>query len=107
MIRSHMRRHPLLRFLAINLALGIVIAALAVGGLMVFDTHGLRRLILQDQSPALAVALLAGGFIVTFGGVVMASAVMALGGKRDSGGTASPVVDESSALVRVAIEPPR
>jgi hypothetical protein len=81
MISSFLRAHPLLRFLAVNLGLGIVVALLAVGGLIALDIHGLRQLIAQDQSPVLALVLLAFGFIVTFGSWVMGTAIMALGDK--------------------------
>jgi hypothetical protein len=93
MIRSFLRRHPLIRFLALNLALGLVVAALAVGGLIGFDLFGLRRLIFADQSPVTALALFAGGFVVTFASTVMGSAIMGLGMRSsgDRGGAAAPV----------------
>ena len=53
-----MRYHPLLRLLAVNLALGVAVAALAWGGLLAFDAHGLRGLIARDQSPIVPLALL-------------------------------------------------
>ena len=74
-----MRRHPLIRFLALNLALGLVVAAVAVGGLIGSDLFGLRRLIFADHSPVAALVLLAGGFMVTFASTVMGSAIMGLG----------------------------
>jgi len=74
---------PLLRLLAINCAAGIAIALLALGGLLMTDAP-LRVLILRDQSPFVALALLGGGFIVTFGSVVMGTAIMRLGGEQGS-----------------------
>ena len=68
----------LLRLLGLNCAAGIAVAALAVGGLLAFNPL-LRNLILEDHSPAVALALLAGGFVVTFASAVMGSAVMRLG----------------------------
>jgi hypothetical protein len=69
---------PLLRLLAINCAAGIAIAVLALAGLLVLNEQ-LRNLIFSDHSPAVALALLGGGFIVTFASVVMGSAIMWLG----------------------------
>ncbi len=45
-------RVPLFRLLAINLAIGVVVAALLVGGLLALDPFGLRHLIFADNSPA-------------------------------------------------------
>jgi len=92
---------PLLRLLAVNCAAGIAIALLALGGLLVVDVP-LRELILRDQSPFVALALLGGGFIITFGSAVMGTAVMRLGGEPGSppvsgGGRRSREDDASSA----------
>ncbi len=70
---------PLFRLLAINLALGISVAALLVGGLLWLDLAGLRHLIFADRSPAVALGLLLFGFMVTFGSTVMGTAIMAMG----------------------------
>jgi hypothetical protein len=83
---------PLLRLLAINCAAGIVVALLALGGLLALNAQ-LRGLILGDQSPAVALALLGGGLIVTFASVAMGTAIMRLGGEdgappRSGGGGA-------------------
>lgn len=72
-------RMPLFRLLGVNLAIGIAVALLAVGGLLALDPHGLRRLIFADQSPAIVLVLLSGGFIVTFASVVMGAAIMGIG----------------------------
>lgn len=77
--RSRPRSNPLLSLLALNLAGGAAVAALAVAGLYSFDLFGLRELTLLDQSPVLAIAILAFGFLVTFGSVAMGAAVMMLG----------------------------
>jgi hypothetical protein len=100
---SFMRRHPLIRFLALNLALGLVVAAVAVGGLIGFDLFGLRRLILADHSPVAALALFAGGFMVTFASTVMGSAIMGLGIRPpgDRGAAAAPTDAATVALAQV------
>jgi hypothetical protein len=72
-------RTPLFRLLAINLAAGIAVAALLVGGLLWLDPGGLRHLILADRAPGIALGLLLFGFVVTFGSAAMGTAIMALG----------------------------
>jgi hypothetical protein len=74
---------PLFRLLAINLAAGMTLAALLVGGLLALNPFGLRDLILADRSPATALGLLLFGFVVTFGSTVMGSAIMAMGRQVD------------------------
>ncbi|MDC7784997.1 hypothetical protein PQJ75_23415 [Rhodoplanes sp. TEM] len=88
-------RQPLLRLLAINLAIGLVIAVLAVAGLLALDAHRLRSLILGDQSPVVAVGLLLFGFAITLGSWVMGSAIMRLGDGEGGPGraAAAPVTD--------------
>ena len=64
---------PLARMLAINLGIGVAVAVLLVGGLLVLNPGGLRDLILADRSPLVPIALLLGGFIVTLGSTAMTS----------------------------------
>ena len=72
-------RVPLFRLLAINLAIGVTVAALLVGGLLVLDPYHLRDLIFADRSPGTALGLLLFGFVVTFGSAAMGTAIMAMG----------------------------
>ena len=72
-------RVPLFRLLAINLAAGVALATLVVGGLLALNPGGLRDLILADRTPGTALGLLLFGFVVTFGSAVMGSAIMAMG----------------------------
>lgn len=74
-------RLPLLRLLAINLAIGIVAAIVMTGGLMWLNPGHLRDLILADRGGAAAFILLLFGLVVTFGSVAMGTAIMALGRK--------------------------
>lgn len=93
---------PLLRLLGINCAAGIAVALLAVGGLLALNPT-LRDLILSDHSPVVPLALLCGGFVVTFASVVMGTAIMRLG--RDEpplGGHAAPDEDDRLRAVRVS-----
>jgi hypothetical protein len=76
---------PLTRLLAINLGIGVVLAVLLVGGLLVLNPGGLRDLILADRSPLVPIGLLLGGFIITLGSTAMGTAIMAMGvGERDN-----------------------
>jgi hypothetical protein len=88
-------RLPLIRLLAVNLAIGAAIAALMLGGLMALNPGNLRDLILADRNGTAALVLLGFGLVVTFGSVAMGTAVMALGRKSrqstGNGGTAAPV----------------
>ena len=76
---------PLFRLLAINLAAGMAVAALLVGGLLVLNPFGLRHLIFADSSPGTALGLLLFGFVVTFGSAAMGTAIMALRQTDDAG----------------------
>jgi hypothetical protein len=73
---------PLLRLLGINLAAGIAVALLALGGILAISPQ-LRTLIFSDHSPAVPIALLGGGFIVTFASVVMGTAIWRIGREHD------------------------
>ena len=77
--RSRLFRTPLFRLLAINLAIGVGLAVLLVGGLLLLDPGGLRHLIFADRSPGTALGLLLFGFVVTFGSTAMGTAIMAMG----------------------------
>ncbi|MGJ4903306.1 hypothetical protein ACQR10_13345 [Bradyrhizobium sp. HKCCYLRH2060] len=77
--RRRLLQIPLFRLLAINLALGLGMAVVLVGGLLALDPFGLRHLIFSDRSPGVAIGLLLGSFFVTFGSTAMGTAIMALG----------------------------
>jgi hypothetical protein len=79
-------RNPLLRLLAVNLAIGIAAAVLMLGGLFALNPHGLRDLILADNSGAAAAGLLFFGLVITFGSVAMGTAIMALGSNASRSG---------------------
>ena len=77
----------LTRLLAINLGIGVAVAAPLVGGLLVLNPGGLRDLILADRSPLVPIGLLFGGFVVTFASTAMGTAIMAMGaGETGKGG---------------------
>lgn len=77
--RFALLRVPLFRLLAINLAIGACAAVLLVGGLLLFNPGHLRDLIFADRAPGVAIFLLLGSFLVTFGSTAMGSAIMAQG----------------------------
>jgi len=78
-------RQPLFRLLAINLAAGVCLATLLLGGLLLVNPGHLRELIFADNSPGTALGLLLFGFVITFGSAAMGSAVMAMGSDRHGG----------------------
>lgn len=79
-------RLPLLRLLAINLAIGVTTAVLMLGGLLALNPGRLRDLIFADRAPAAALGLLLFGFLITFGSAAMGTAIMALGRKPPRNG---------------------
>ena len=78
-------RLPLVRLLAINLAIGACAAALLVGGLLWLNPGHLRELIFADRTPGVALGLLLASFLITLGSAAMGSAIMAQGRKQDGG----------------------
>ncbi|MEL6317281.1 MAG: hypothetical protein AAFR16_06535 [Pseudomonadota bacterium] len=86
-----MRPQPpaLLRFLAVNAALGVGLGWAALALLIATDTAGLGTLIGGSSSPILPLAMLAAVFGVTFGAAVMGTAVLSMPRPR----TGSSVVD--------------
>ena len=98
----------LFRLLAINLAAGIALAALVVGGLLALNPGGLRHLIFADSSPGTALGLLLFGFVVTFGSTAMGTAIMAMGRAADDEkrrGPPAPIARPARAMARA--KPPR
>jgi hypothetical protein len=96
-------RVPLFRLLAINLAIGVALATLVVGGLLALNPGGLRHLIFADASPGTALGLLLFGFVVTFGSTAMGTAIMAMGRTADDEkrrGPPAPVAKPARALAR-------
>jgi len=79
-------RLPLIRLLAVNLTIGIAIAAMMLGGLLALNPGNLRGLIIADRDGAAALMLLGFGLVVTFGSVAMGTAMMMLGRKPMRGG---------------------
>ena len=98
-------RVPLFRLLAINLAAGVALATLVVGGLLALNPGGLRHLIFADASPGTALGLLLFGFVVTFGSAAMGTAIMAMGRAADDEKRRGPpklVARPAHAMVRTS-----
>jgi hypothetical protein len=68
----------LVRFLLLHAAIGIGAGWLLLALLLATDVNGVGALIFASESPALAIAMLAAGFGITFGGAAAAAAVMTM-----------------------------
>ena len=99
-LRRGVLRVPLFRLLAINLAVGVALAAALVGGLLALNPGGLRHLIFADASPGTALGLLLFGFVVTLGSAAMGSAIMAMGRVGDDRTRRGPPLLWTAALAR-------
>lgn len=97
-VRLAALHQPLFRLLAVNLAIGAIAAMLLVGGLLLLNPGHLRELIFADRAPGVAIVLLLGSFLITFGSTAMGSAIMSQGRKEDDrqgGGTLRLSVERS------------
>lgn len=99
-VRPGVLRAPLFRLLAINLAMGVALAVVLVGGLLALNPGGLRHLILADASPGTALGLLLFGFVVTLGSAAMGSAIMAMGRTSDERTRRGPPLLRAPAVIR-------
>ena len=79
-------RSPLLRFLAAHLAVGVFVGWSVLGGLIALDVASLRTLLLRDQHAAVALAMAAIFFAITFGSLAMGAGVMGLRDDDRGGG---------------------
>ncbi|GGH08327.1 hypothetical protein GCM10007036_03760 [Alsobacter metallidurans] len=80
-----MKRHPVLRLVLEHAAVGALLGLVFAVALLAFDAHGLRRLIAESDSGYVAFAMLAVGFMVTFGSLVAGGAIMSLPKGDDDG----------------------
>jgi hypothetical protein len=86
-IRDWWRTLPrLIRFLAVNCAIGIAGGWTLLAALLATDTASLRTLIWNEAEPAVPIILLASGFAITFGSAAMGAAVMTMHYRDDDGG---------------------
>jgi hypothetical protein len=68
----------LIRFLALNAAIGAVAGGIAASAILLADVGGLATLLTESDSHMAGGALLYGGFAVTFASLAMGTAVMML-----------------------------
>lgn len=69
---------PLVRMMLLNWFTGIVVGLVCAGFLLAVDMAGMRSLLLRSNFFWQGLALLFGGFAITFGGVVCATSIMTL-----------------------------
>jgi hypothetical protein len=74
-------RASVVRLVAINAGVGVVIGLVFAAAVLAFDYQGIWSLVRKTDAAVPALALLFGGFAVTFGSVVSGSAIMALGNR--------------------------
>ena len=84
-MRSFLRAHPLLKFLAVHAGLGAVVATLVVAGIILTDVGGIGTLILASADPVVPIVMLVFGFVITMASVAAGAAVMSRG-TRGGGG---------------------
>ncbi len=73
----------LVRFLLLHAAIGIGAGWFLLALLLWTDVNGVGTLIWRSDSSLLAVAMLAAGFAITFGGAAAAGAVMMMRFEKD------------------------
>jgi hypothetical protein len=78
-------RSPLVRFLAGHLAVGIAAGWSVLAVLLWLDVAGLRSLIVGSGDGAIAIAMLATFFALTFGSLAMGTGVMSLARRETDG----------------------
>jgi hypothetical protein len=74
-----------IRLLAWNAAAGAILGIFFAGFLVYWDVAGLGSLLAHSEMPLPALALLFGGFAVTFGSAVCGTAIMSMSDDRDDG----------------------
>jgi hypothetical protein len=76
-------RHPFLRLLAINALAGVALATIVVAAVIALDVSHIGTMLMKDRSPAVALAILFGSFVVTCASVMMGTAIMMLARDHD------------------------
>ena len=72
------RRHPLLRFLATNAVIGVLVGWALFGILLYADIAGIGQLLARAEERVLVTLMALVGFGATFGGLAMGTAVFLL-----------------------------
>lgn len=68
----------IVRYLAVHAAIGIAVGCACAAALLLLDVAGVGTLIAGTSTPLVPIALLFGGFALTFGSLAMGSAIMLL-----------------------------
>lgn len=89
-----------LRLFFVNWTLGILLGITFAGSLLFYDVGGMYSLLRRSDMMVPALALLFGGFAITFGGVVCASAIMHM--PRDENEPQEPGAAAPAGLVPAA-----
>lgn len=90
-MRALLQKHPLLRFLAGHLAVGVIAGWTVLALLLGFDALGLATLLWASPDWPLLLAMLAFGFAITFGSLAMGTGVMSLGWHHRPGDGSGPL----------------
>jgi hypothetical protein len=85
-IRPPPGQDPLIRLVLVNLAVGAFMGVAFAALLLAADFAGLRSLIVGTSVSGSALVLLFGGFAITFGGIVVTTAVMLMNDRDDHDG---------------------
>ncbi len=86
--------NPLFRLLAVNWLAGLAVTLLLVGGIYLTDPAGLWTLITRSQMPAVPIAMLFFGFLITFTSAAMGTAIMSMPRDERPGGGRRIRVDQ-------------
>ncbi len=93
---------PLVKFILGHIAVGIAAGWVLLGALLALDVAGLRGLIFHSPDGALAVAMLALFFAITFGSAASGAAIISLGRQDHHGGGRARFAVPQVAQVRAA-----
>ncbi len=86
-LNARPEKSPLLRFMAVNCALGIAAGWIFLTALFVTDAWGLATRIANAADPIVPLVMLFAIFAITFGAAAMGTAVMLMpGARRDRDG---------------------
>ncbi len=103
-LRPHPGRDPLVRIIIVNWIVGACLGVAFAAVILSADVRGMHSLMLGHNISVPALALLFGGFAITFGGVVAATAIMLIREDDDNDGGRSsrlqPVPVRASARER-------
>jgi len=104
MLNKILPGNPLFRLLFINGLIGVFVALLLLGGILMADVGSLGTLIMGSDDPVLPVVLLGVGLVITLGSATMGTAIMAIPSDDKTGG--GPKLPDAGLVDLLAIEHP-